>query len=91
MNQPTVNLRRYCTSGQHEAVDDGNGMLRQAGKKGAQRWICSACAAKVKAGQSPFDFSRKSNAGRKPKPNYDAPLRDDPGDEREYIRQVLGI
>ncbi len=90
MDAKSVVLKKFCSCGNHEVIDDGKGVLKPIGKNGSKRWQCSACVSHQKKGTFSFNVSGKGKAGRKPKPNEDYDISDQI-EERNFIRQILGI
>lgn len=89
MDASSVILKRYCSCGNHEVIDDGKGVLKPIGKTGRNRWQCSTCVSHQKNGTFALNVSGKGKAGRKPKPREDYSLCD-PAEDIALIRQMFG-
>lgn len=84
-----VILKRYCSAGHHEVIDDGKGAMKPMGNNGQKRWQCSTCMSNQK-NRTFIKTIHKNKAGRKPKPKEDYSICD-PIEDREFIRKEFGI
>jgi hypothetical protein len=83
-----VTIKRFCSAGYHEVIDDGKGVLKKSNDNGARRWQCSICTEHQK--NNTFRIVAKGKVGRKPNPREDYSLCD-PFEDREFIKRELGI